>query len=120
MASDNILLARLKEVGYVSASAAAVVTNPASTYTSIRLIILHNNNSTTETVNIWVVPDSSGAVGTAGDANKMTSIDILPGETVQLDFPAPGIYLTSTNDTLQMATTTASKVTVQVYGFTES
>jgi hypothetical protein len=113
--------AKLTEITYIASSAGAIYTNPAATTSYIRLIIIHNNNTTVEQVQLYNVPDSGG-VGTAGDANIFFNVAIQPSETVVLGsdmLPVPGIILTDENDTLQGVTTTASKVTVQIFGGTE-
>lgn len=111
--------ARVLEITTIPATAGAVYTNAASTTTYIRGIILHNGNTTAETVILYNVPDSTGAVGTAATTNEFY-YEIMPAySTTILDFPVPGIMLTATNDTIQADTTTASKVTIQLLGATE-
>lgn len=107
---------RIKEIGYIAAAAASVYANPASTVTCVRQIILHNNNTTAETVLLYNVPDSTGSAGTASDANKFYEDAIIADDTIILDFGIPGIIMEDTNDTIQATTTTASKVTIQIYG----
>ena len=110
---------RLKEIGYLSDSAAAVVTNAASTTTYIRSIILHNTHTSALTVTLYNVPDNAGAVGTAASANQFYDESIGASDIVMLEFPAPGIVLEDTNDTIQGVCGTASKVTIQAYGGSE-
>lgn len=111
--------ARVLEITTIAAAAASVYSNPASTTTYIRGIILHNGNTTAETVILYNVPDNAGAAGTAGTTNEMY-YEIMPARsTTILEFPAPGIILTATADTIQATTTTASKVTIQLLGATE-
>ena len=107
---------RLKEITHVGTSAASVYNNPASTTTHVKTIIIHNLNSSTENVELWNVPDSTGSVGTAADANKMHKMAVEANETVMLEFPGPGLLLEDTNDSIQAKTDTASKVTIQIYG----
>ena len=114
--------ARLREIAYLASSAAAIVTNGAGAKTYVKKIILHNTNTTTETVRIYTVPDSGGAVGTASAANLWFLQTLAPNETAIITLAGagdPGILLTDTNDTIQAFSTTASKVTVQVYGGAE-
>lgn len=109
---------RLTEITYIASTAGAVLTNGSSQKTYVRLIIIHNNNTTVEQVKLYNVPDSSG-VGTAGDANIFFNVAVQPSETVVLGsdlLPVPGIILVDENDTIQAVTTTASKVTIQIYG----
>ena len=112
---------RLTEITTIAASAAAVYTNAASTTTYIRLIIIHNGNTTAEAVKLYNVPNNGAAVGTAATANEMFAPTggLAAGEDYYLEFPVPGIILEDTNDTIQGTTTTAAKVTIQIYGGTE-
>lgn len=110
---------KLTEITTLPNSAGAVLTNAASTTTYIRGIMLHNGNTTAETVILYKVPDSTGSVGTAATTNEIYKEVISPGATTILEFPVPGIILTDENDTIQGTTTTASKVTIQFIGATE-
>lgn len=106
----------LTEITTIPDSAGAVYTNAASTKTYIRLIVIHNANSTTEAVELWNVPDNAASVGTAADANKIYNVSIAAGGTSFIEFATPGIILEDTNDTIQANTDTASKVTIQIMG----
>ena len=107
---------RLTDVTTIASSAGALFTQPSSQVTYIRLIIMHNANTTAEAVVLYDVPDSTGSVGTAGVTNRFFSATLQPGETVMIEFAAPGKILKDTNETIQGATTTASKVTFAMYG----
>lgn len=98
---------------------AVVYTNPASTTSYVRTIVIHNTNTSAETVTLYNVPDNAGAAGTAAATNQFYKQEIAADSTVILEFAVPGIMLTDTNDTLQASTTTASKVTIQITGGTE-
>lgn len=106
---------RLADIAYLGSSNAAFLTNGASTKTYVRGLILHNTNTTTETVDVYNVPDSGGSVGTAGNGNKFLTVNLAANETLFIELPHP-ITLIDTNDTLQGKSTTASKTTVQVLG----
>lgn len=110
---------RLKEIAYLSNSVAAVVTNGTGAKSYVRSIILHNTNTTAETVKIYTVPDNSGSVGTATAAHLWFSQTLNPDETVFIEIKDPGIILSDTNDTIQAYSTTANKVTFQAYGGAE-
>lgn len=110
---------RLTQITTIANAAAEVYTLPASTTAYIRSIILHNTNTTAETVILYNVPDNAGAAGTAADANTFYEVSLSPNETHILEFAIPGIMLVDENDTIQATTTTASKVTIQIYGGTE-
>jgi hypothetical protein len=111
---------RVLEITTIAGAAAAVYANPDATTTFIRGIILHNGNTTAETVILYNVPDNATAVGTAATANEMY-YEVMPAySTTVLEFPAPGIILTTKNDSIQGTTTTASKCTIQLLGATET
>ena len=111
--------ARLAEITTISDSAASVYANPSSTTSYVRLIVLHNTNTTAETVILYNVPDNAAAVGTAADANTFYEKALSPNETITIELTTPGIVMTDENDTIQAVTDTASVVTVQIYGGTE-
>lgn len=106
---------KLADIQYISDSADDIYANPASTKTYIRELILHNTNTTTETVTLYNVPDSAAALGTASGANQFAKILLVADETLHYAFEHP-IVLTDENDSIQAVTTTASKVTVQILG----
>ncbi len=94
----------------------AIFTNAASKVAYVRLIMLHNANSTEETVELWTVPNSGGSVGTAADTNKIFKEVLSAGETRFVEYPTPGLIFSGENDTIQGKATTASKVTITVTG----
>ena len=106
----------LTEITTIADSAAAVYTNPASTTSYAVSMKLHNTNTTAESVKIWLVPDNAGSVGTAADANEIWADDLAANESLELDWGKIGLVLSDTNDTIQMETDTASKVTVIIDG----
>ena len=107
---------RLTEITTIAAAAASVYANAASTTSYVTLIVLHNTNTADENVELWNVPDSTGSVGTAADANRFWADTLTPGETVFVEIPKIGLVLEDTNDSIQAATDTASKVTIQIFG----
>lgn len=106
---------KLADIQFIGDSASSIYANSASTKTYIRGLVLHNTNTTTETVQIHNVPDSTGSVGAAGNDNRFLKVVLPPDETLFIDFEYP-LVLIDTNDTLQAVTTTANKVTIQVLG----
>jgi len=108
--------ARLTEITTLPTSAGAVFTNPANQTTYIRLIVVHNANTSSEEVVLYNVPDDSGSVGTAGETNQFFKESLSAGETVMFEFAAPGLVLEDENDTIQGKADTANKVTIQIYG----
>lgn len=110
---------KIADIQYVASSVGAIYSNPASTKTFIRAIMLFNGNTATEVVKVYNVPDSSGSAGTASGANQFLEYSLATKETLEVVFEYP-IVLTDTADTLQAATTTASKVTVTISGDVDS
>lgn len=106
---------KLADIAYIASSAGSIYSNPASTKTYIRGFVLHNTNTSSETIQIYNVPDSASALGTAGNGNKFLKVILSADETLFVEMPYP-VVLTDTNDSIQAVTTTASKVTVQVLG----
>lgn len=106
---------RLADIQYVSNTAASIYSNAASTKTFVKGFILYNNNTTTETVKLYNVPDSTGSVGTAGGANQFAEIQLATKETLVFGFDYP-MTLIDQNDSIQASTTTASQVTIQILG----
>lgn len=110
---------RLADIAYIApTTAASAYTNPAATKSYIRSITLFNGNSTTETVKLYNVPDSAGALGTAGAANQFMEQNLAAKETLILEWAYP-VVLKDTNDSLQASTTTGSMVTVILHGDTD-
>jgi len=107
---------RLQEITTLAATATSYVTNPSGTKTHVLCVMLHNTNTVAETIEMYVVPDSSGSVGTATAANRYWKDSLGANVTRFIPLPKTGIILEDVNDTIQMLTTTASKVTVQIYG----
>jgi len=107
---------RLTEITTIAAAAASVFANPASKTSYVTLIVLHNTNSVTESVELWNVPDNAGSAGTAADANRFWADDLAANETVFVEVPKIGLVLENTNDTIQAATSNANKVTIQIFG----
>jgi len=110
---------KLADIAYVASSAGSIYANPASTTSVVKGLVLHNTNSTAETVQVYVVPDSAGSLGTASTANRILNISLPANDTLLVEFPY-SVVLTDTNDSLQAVTTTGSKVTVLVLGDQDS
>lgn len=114
-----IVHGKLADIQTIPATAGALYANPVGVTTYIKGISLFNSNSTAETVKIYVVPDASGALGTAAIANQALEITLSAVESLFLEFPADGAVLQDTNDSLQASTNTAGKVTIQLHGLKE-
>jgi len=109
---------KLADIQYVPASPGSVYSNPSSTKTFVKGLLIFNGNSTAESIGIHVVPDAAGALGTAGAANRIANFTLAANETLLFGLTADGypLTLTDTNDSIQMSTSTANKVTVLVFG----
>lgn len=107
--------AKLADIQYIPATAGSLYANPASTTTFIRGLLLHNTNTTAETVKLYVVPDSAGALGTATSAHLILNVSLAANDTLLVELPY-AVVLTDTNDSIQAITTTASKVTALLFG----
>ncbi len=101
---------KLADPQQLPSTAGSLLANPASTKTFLRGFILYNSNTTTETVDIHVVPDSGGSLGSAAASNRICRLTLATNETLIVEFPFP-IVLIDTNDAIFGVTTTASKVT---------
>jgi hypothetical protein len=109
--------AKLAEAELLDSSGVTIFTNPVSTTTYIRSIILHNVNTIVETVSLYNVPDSTGSAGTLSDTtNRIYKEELEAGDTRILEFPTPGLVLTDANDTIQGLCTVNNKVIVYMYG----
>ena len=109
---------RLAEITTIANSAGNIYHHASGT-AYIRLIIIHNGNTTSEVVKLYMVPNNGGADGTAGATNIFFNQNVIPNETLFIEIKEPGLMFLDAHDTLQAVTTTASKVTIQVYGGTE-
>jgi len=110
-----ILYTRLTELLYVASSASSLYANPASTKSFVKGILLHNTNTTVETVTLHWVPDSGGSVGTASNATRFATVQLAANETLFFEIPF-ALVMTDTNETIQGVTTTGSKVTCAIIG----
>ena len=107
--------AKLTAITTIPSSVATVYTNPSSTTSYIRQIIIHNGNTSVETIKLYNVP----AAGSVGDLTKFYEEEMPVNGTTIIDSGVPGIILDTQNDSLQAVTDTALKVTIQIMGGTE-
>ena len=110
--------AKLSEIAYIGSSSGSIYTNPSSTTSYVKTLLIHNTNTTTEAIVINRVPNSGGSLGTAAASNRIYSFNLAANDTIEIKFEGPGQILTATNDAIFANTTTASKVTVTVMGMT--
>ena len=110
-------LAEAVHLDVTGTDAVTIVANPAGKTTYIRSIIIHNVNTTAETITLYLVPDNATSEGEDSETtNRFYKEDLPAGSTRILEFPIPGLVLTDENDTLQGACTVHEKVLVWVYG----
>ena len=109
---------RLADIQYVPSTVGSIYSNPATTKSYLKGLLLFNGNTSTETVKIYNVPDASAALGTAGVSNQIAEFSLIAKETLFFPLNVDGMptVLLDTNDSIQAVTTTASKVTVCVIG----
>ena len=107
---------RLADITTLPSTVGSIYANPSSTKTFISGITIHNGNTTSETVQVYNVPDSGGSLGTAALTNRIWRKVLAADETAILEVPSDGIVLSDTNDAIFAVTTTSSKVTVMVHG----
>lgn len=109
---------KLADIQYLPSSAGSLYANPTSTKSFIKGLILFNGNSTTETIKLYVVPDSNSSLGTAGESNQIANLSLPSGDTLFFPLNVDGmpVTLTDHNDSIQGQTTTSSKVTCIVIG----
>lgn len=110
---------KLADIQTLPSTVGSIYANPASTETFIKGFTLFNGNTTTEVVKLYVVPDSSGSLGTAAITNQILEISLAALETFVFEALGDGIVLSDTNDSIHGVTTTASKVTVVIHGLKE-
>ena len=109
----------LADPGFLTAGAAAVVTNAPAAIggkTTIRLITLHNTDVAPRTATIWLVAAVAGAVGVAANSNRIYLQDLAANETVFLPLD-PGYILAAPNDSLQAAGAVADVIVCTVSGY---
>jgi len=110
---------KLTDIQLVPSSTASRYSNPSSTKSYIRSVILHNTHTSDVTVSLYNVPDSSGSVGTAATSNKFFSRLLKNNETVEFGFFYP-ITLVDTNDSLQADASVNNVVTILINGDTDA
>lgn len=115
-----IVRGKLAEIQTIPSTVGSIYANPASTKTFISGFTVHNTNTTSETVEIHCVPDSTGSLGTAALTNRIWKETLAADETAVFSAPPDGIPLEDENDSIQAKTTTASKVTIILHGVKEA
>lgn len=94
----------------------AVYTVGSAQTAYIKSILLHNlNASSTQNVQIHVVANSGGSVGTASSVTRISRIGLTADDTFFFE-PAYPITLTSNGDTLQIHNESSGSINILVLG----
>lgn len=115
-----VIHGRLADIQAIPATTGSLYANPVSTKSFVKGVTLFNSNTSTETVKLYLVPDSTGAVGTAALVNQFFETAIGSLETLFFEFPGDGAVLQDVNDSIQGVTNTASRVTIILHGLLEA
>jgi hypothetical protein len=107
---------RLANIQTLASTTGSIYSNPASTTTFVKGVEFYNSAATAEVVELYHVPDSGGSLGTAAATNRKLKISLAADETYIHEWPGDGLVLVDTNDSLQAKSTTASVVTVDLFG----
>jgi hypothetical protein len=102
----------------LSNTVGAIYTVGSTTTAKIKTLIFFNSGASTNTIEFFVVKNSSGSVGTAAENNQLLRFDLPSGDTFEFS-PSYPIELSEENDTLQGSATAADEVNVFVLGVSE-
>lgn len=111
----------ISEPNYLPTSTGSAIfaNSVASQKAYVRWIMLHNVTGSAYQVDLYKVPNQAGATGAAGYNNRFFSQIISASESVQIEFPVPGMVLDEQWDTLVGMCTGPNSVVVQAYGGVE-
>jgi hypothetical protein len=109
------LYTRIAEPQWIPLNAGVVYTNPGSTSSYIKSIVVFNSSSSTANIKLYNVPDDAGSIGTATLGNQFLDVDLVGRETFMFDLPYP-ITLIDANDTLQAVCSSANTAVIQILG----
>jgi Zn-dependent M28 family amino/carboxypeptidase len=112
----TLVRVKLADIQTIAATAGSIYANSAGEKAFISGLTVHNTDTVNQTVQVYNVPDSGGALGTAALTNRIWIKVLVPDETAIFEAPSDGIVLSDTNDALFAVTTTASKVTLMLHG----
>ena len=101
----------------VPSSAGSIMTH-SSGKTYVRGMIFYNSAGTTETLEVHVIPNSGGSLGTAAATNRVLRISLLSSETFTWELPFPFVF-TSANDAIFAKSTTNNVVVAYILKDTE-
>lgn len=107
---------KLADAQRIPSTAGSLYANPSSTVTYVKSIHFFNSNSSSEAVEVYIVPDSTGSLGTADDSNIANKFTLPANDAYTWVVEGIGIVLTDTNDAIFAKTSTANKVNVWLFG----
>jgi len=119
MALQKVGLGTVTRVGIGSTVPVLTVGSAKTCY--IRSIICHNIDTlNSNTIKIYIVPNSSGSVGAASSINQLAQLSIQPTDTYFFELAYP-ITLASDNDTIKVYnSSTTDAVNVLILGDKEA
>jgi hypothetical protein len=101
----------------IGTTVAPIFTCPSGTKIFYSGFTLHNTNTSIETVRLFDVAASGGAVGVASTVpHRFLSISLASEETFIYEAPSDGIVHNSLNDTIQASSTTSNVVSITPHG----
>jgi hypothetical protein len=101
--------------GQLSDTVGAIYTVPAGTTAKVKTLVFFNSGAGTNTIAVHLVPNNTGAVGTAGATNQVLNFNLPSGDTFEFS-PSFPIEYSAENDSIQASATTASEVNYYVMG----
>jgi hypothetical protein len=101
--------------GQLSDTVGAIYTVPAATTAQIKTLVFFNSGAANNAIAVHLVPNNTGAVGTAGATNQVLSCDLPSGETFEFS-PSFPIEYSAENDSIQASATNANEVNYFVLG----
>lgn len=101
--------------GQLSDTVGAIYTVPAATTAQVKTLVFFNSGISSNAIAVHLVPNNTGAVGTAGATNQVLNFNLPSGDTFEFSPSYPFEY-SSANDTIQANATTASEVNYFVMG----
>jgi len=110
-----LLKSKLIEVLQISSTVGSVYSNPSSTKTFIKSVLIFNSHSDNVLLKIYNVPDSSTSLGTAAITNQIIEKDLLSKETFEWVLSYP-LTLTDQNDSIQAVASVNNVLNIQIYG----
>jgi hypothetical protein len=106
MALAKVGLTTVTRVGTSTTSTVYTVGSAKTAY--IRSVVIHNiDSAVTSTVKIHIVPAFGVSAGTASSINQLAQLSIQPVDTYFFELAYP-ITLSTNNDTIQIANTSAT------------